>query len=144
MCMTFLVYGYPDYVCYVGVPWCAPVKVKQGHVRCQTPRGEHYKNVLGSRCKIHCERGYELHGSSEILCMASKQWSGKYTCRGQCHTDTIYRQIRWWLIATIIYIFLNIFLPFVCLKSHSIMIFDVSTNSSTNTFSRNILLILTV
>ncbi|XP_026999442.2 sushi repeat-containing protein SRPX [Tachysurus fulvidraco] len=64
-----------------GVPWCAPVKVKNGQVSCQTPRGEHYKNVLGTRCKIHCKRGYELHGSSEILCMVTKQWSGKYACR---------------------------------------------------------------
>lgn len=86
----------------VGVPWCAPVKAKHGHVRCQTPRGEHYKNVLGSRCKIHCERGYELHGSNEILCMANKQWSGKYTCRGQCRTDTIYRHIRWCLLTSTI------------------------------------------
>ncbi|KAK3568326.1 hypothetical protein QTP86_004237 [Hemibagrus guttatus] len=66
---------------YTGVPWCAPVKVNHGHVSCQTPRGEHFKNVLGTRCKIHCKRGYELHGSSEVLCMASKQWSGKYNCR---------------------------------------------------------------
>lgn len=73
-----------DNVClFLGVPWCAPVKVKHGHVSCQTPRGERYKNVLGTRCKIRCKTGYEMHGSSEILCMASKQWSGNYACRGQ-------------------------------------------------------------
>ncbi|XP_026769040.3 sushi repeat-containing protein SRPX isoform X1 [Pangasianodon hypophthalmus] len=85
-CLAYDGSGYWPYtddedVRYTGVPWCAPIKVKHGHVSCQTPRGEHYKNVLGTRCKIHCKRGYELHGSSEILCMASKQWSGKYTCR---------------------------------------------------------------
>ncbi|XP_026073782.1 sushi repeat-containing protein SRPX-like isoform X1 [Carassius auratus] len=66
---------------YTGAPWCAPVKVKHGHVSCQTPRGERNKNVLGTRCKIRCKTGYEMHGSSEILCMASKQWSGNYACR---------------------------------------------------------------
>ncbi|KAK2904956.1 hypothetical protein Q8A67_006755 [Cirrhinus molitorella] len=66
---------------YTGVPWCAPVKVKHGHISCQTPRGERYKNVLGTRCKVRCKTGYEMHGSSEILCMASKQWSGNYACR---------------------------------------------------------------
>uniref|UniRef100_A0A671PK74 Sushi repeat-containing protein SRPX-like n=1 Tax=Sinocyclocheilus anshuiensis TaxID=1608454 RepID=A0A671PK74_9TELE len=65
----------------VSVPWCAPVKVKHGHVSCQTPRGERNKNVLGTRCKIRCKTGYEMHGDSEILCMASKQWSGNYACR---------------------------------------------------------------
>lgn len=70
------------YVSILGVPWCAPVKVKHGHISCQTPRGERYKNVLGARCKIRCKTGYEMYGSSEILCMASKQWSGNYACRG--------------------------------------------------------------
>ncbi|XP_062862041.1 sushi repeat-containing protein SRPX isoform X1 [Trichomycterus rosablanca] len=86
LCVAYDGSGYWPYtddedVRHTGVPWCAPAKVKHGHVRCQTPRGERYKNVLGSRCKIHCERGYELEGSNEIVCMVTKQWSGKYTCR---------------------------------------------------------------
>ncbi|RXN28988.1 sushi repeat-containing SRPX-like isoform X1 [Labeo rohita] len=70
-----------DDASFQGVPWCAPVKVKHGHVSCQSPRAERYSNVLGTRCKIRCKTGYEMHGSSEILCMASKQWSGNYACR---------------------------------------------------------------
>ncbi|XP_028848224.1 sushi repeat-containing protein SRPX isoform X2 [Denticeps clupeoides] len=66
---------------HAGTPWCAPLKVKHGQLTCQTPRGERYKNVLGTRCKVRCSRGYELQGHSEILCLTSKQWSGKYTCR---------------------------------------------------------------
>ncbi|XP_030642297.1 sushi repeat-containing protein SRPX [Chanos chanos] len=66
---------------YAGVPWCAPVRVKHGQVSCRTPRGERYQNVLGTRCKIRCKRGYELPGSTEILCLSNKQWSGKYTCQ---------------------------------------------------------------
>ncbi|XP_051997742.1 sushi repeat-containing protein SRPX-like [Xyrauchen texanus] len=67
---------------YTGMPWCAPVKVKHGYISCQSPHGEHYKNVLGTRCKIRCKTSYEMHGSSENLCMASKLWSGNYACRG--------------------------------------------------------------
>ncbi|XP_015219645.1 sushi repeat-containing protein SRPX isoform X2 [Lepisosteus oculatus] len=64
-----------------GTPWCAPVKVKNGHVSCQTPRGEYYKNVMGTRCKIGCKKGYEVVGHPEIICMANKRWSGNYACR---------------------------------------------------------------
>ncbi|XP_056145940.1 sushi repeat-containing protein SRPX isoform X1 [Lampris incognitus] len=61
-------------------PWCAPIKVKHGDVSCRTPRGENYKNVLGTRCKIRCKRGFESE-SSEVVCMASKHWSSNYACR---------------------------------------------------------------
>lgn len=71
-----------------GSPWCAPIKVKHGHVSCQTPRGEHHKNVMGTRCKIRCKQGYEAQ-SSEVVCMASKHWSSNYACRGlNTHTHT--------------------------------------------------------
>lgn len=66
----------------VGTPWCAPIKVKHGAVSCRTPRGEHYKNVMGTRCKIRCKQGYETE-SSEVVCMASKHWSSNYACRGE-------------------------------------------------------------
>lgn len=73
-----------------GSPWCAPIKVKHGHVSCQTPRGEHHKNVMGTRCKIRCKQGYESQ-SSEVVCMASKHWSSNYACRGSStHTRTDY------------------------------------------------------
>ncbi|XP_071775868.1 sushi repeat-containing protein SRPX isoform X1 [Centroberyx gerrardi] len=65
---------------YKGTPWCAPIKVKHGDVSCRTPRGEHYKNVMGARCKIRCKRGYEAE-STEVVCMASKHWSANYACR---------------------------------------------------------------
>lgn len=66
---------------FVGTPWCAPIKVKHGDVSCRTPRGEHYRNVMGTRCKIRCKQGYEAQ-SSEVVCMASKHWSSNYACRG--------------------------------------------------------------
>uniref|UniRef100_A0A3B5MYD0 Sushi repeat containing protein X-linked n=1 Tax=Xiphophorus couchianus TaxID=32473 RepID=A0A3B5MYD0_9TELE len=65
---------------YKGTPWCAPIKLKHGDVSCHTPRGEHYRNVLGTRCKIRCKRGYESQ-NSEVVCMASKHWSSNYACR---------------------------------------------------------------
>ncbi|XP_066562147.1 sushi repeat-containing protein SRPX isoform X2 [Amia ocellicauda] len=64
-----------------GTPWCAPIKVKNGQVSCRTPRGEYYKNVMGTRCKIHCKKGYEIVGHPEVVCMANKRWSGNYACR---------------------------------------------------------------
>ncbi|KAK7882462.1 hypothetical protein WMY93_028636 [Mugilogobius chulae] len=64
---------------YKGTPWCAPIKAKHADVRCRTPRGEHYKNVMGTRCKIHCKRGYEVM-SPEVVCMANKHWSANYAC----------------------------------------------------------------
>ncbi|XP_034417551.1 sushi repeat-containing protein SRPX isoform X1 [Cyclopterus lumpus] len=65
---------------YKGTPWCAPIKVKHGDVSCRTPGGEHYRNVMGTRCKIRCKQGYESQ-SSEVVCMASKHWSSNYACR---------------------------------------------------------------
>uniref|UniRef100_A0A3Q3E328 Sushi-repeat containing protein X-linked n=1 Tax=Labrus bergylta TaxID=56723 RepID=A0A3Q3E328_9LABR len=61
-------------------PWCAPIKLKHGDVSCRTPRGEHYRNVMGTRCKIRCKQGYESQ-SSEVVCMATKHWSSNYACR---------------------------------------------------------------
>uniref|UniRef100_A0A3Q2TBP6 Sushi-repeat containing protein X-linked n=1 Tax=Fundulus heteroclitus TaxID=8078 RepID=A0A3Q2TBP6_FUNHE len=63
-----------------GTPWCAPIKLKHGDVSCRAPRGEHYRNVMGTRCKIRCKRGYESQ-NSEVVCMASKHWSSNYACR---------------------------------------------------------------
>ncbi|KAA8588017.1 hypothetical protein FQN60_001211, partial [Etheostoma spectabile] len=65
---------------YKGTPWCTPIKVKHGDVSCRTSRGEHYRNVMGTRCKIRCKQGYESQ-SSEVVCMASKHWSSNYACR---------------------------------------------------------------
>ncbi|CAB1347340.1 unnamed protein product [Coregonus sp. 'balchen'] len=67
---------------YEGTPWCAPIKVKHGDVSCRSPGGQYYKNVMGSRCKIRCKSGYEMQqGHPEVVCMASKHWSGNYACR---------------------------------------------------------------
>ncbi|XP_033965883.1 sushi repeat-containing protein SRPX [Pseudochaenichthys georgianus] len=65
---------------YKGTPWCAPIKLKHGDVSCRAPRGEHYKNVMGTRCKIRCKQGYESQ-NSEVVCMANKHWSSNYACR---------------------------------------------------------------
>ncbi|NXA15891.1 SRPX protein, partial [Sapayoa aenigma] len=62
-------------------PWCSPIKVKHGYANCRTPQGEYYKNVLGTRCDIHCQKGYELHGPSQLICQSSKRWSGKVLCK---------------------------------------------------------------
>uniref|UniRef100_A0A8C7I3Z2 Sushi-repeat containing protein X-linked n=1 Tax=Oncorhynchus kisutch TaxID=8019 RepID=A0A8C7I3Z2_ONCKI len=60
-------------------------QVKHGNVSCRSPGGEYYGNVMGSRCKIRCKRGYEMqHGHAEVVCMASKHWSGSYACRVVC------------------------------------------------------------
>lgn len=66
---------------FLGTPWCAPIKVKHGDVSCRTPRGEHYRNVMGTRCKIRCKQGYEVQ-SPEVVCMANRHWSSNYACRG--------------------------------------------------------------
>ncbi|KAK1903296.1 Sushi-repeat-containing protein SRPX, partial [Dissostichus eleginoides] len=65
---------------YKGTPWCAPIKLKHGDVSCRAPRGEHYRNVMGTRCKIRCKQGYESQ-NSEVVCMANKHWSSNYACR---------------------------------------------------------------
>ncbi|KAF4797822.1 Sushi repeat-containing protein SRPX [Turdus rufiventris] len=46
-----------------------------------TPQGEYYKNVLGTRCDIRCQKGYELHGPHQLICQSSKRWSGKVLCK---------------------------------------------------------------
>ncbi|XP_076015259.1 sushi repeat-containing protein SRPX isoform X2 [Genypterus blacodes] len=65
---------------YEGTPWCAPIKLKHGDVSCRSPGGDHYKNIMGTRCKIRCKRGYESR-NLEVVCMASKHWSSNYACR---------------------------------------------------------------
>ena len=73
-----------------GTPWCAPIKVKHGDVNCRTPRGEQLMNVMGTRCKIRCKRGYETE-NPEVVCMATKHWSSSYSCHGDAadtHTHT--------------------------------------------------------
>ncbi|NWT28999.1 SRPX protein, partial [Pheucticus melanocephalus] len=62
-------------------PWCSPIKVKHGYANCRTPQGEYYKNVLGTRCDIRCQKGYELHGPHQLICQSSKRWSGKVLCK---------------------------------------------------------------
>lgn len=74
-----------------GAPWCAPIKLKHGDVSCRTPRGEHSRNVMGTRCKIRCKRGYESQ-NSEVVCMASKHWSSNYACRGEKQWSTDHTQ----------------------------------------------------
>uniref|UniRef100_A0A673XAP6 Sushi-repeat containing protein X-linked n=1 Tax=Salmo trutta TaxID=8032 RepID=A0A673XAP6_SALTR len=82
----------PVSLCHYGVlwtPWCAPIKVKHGDVSCRSPGGEYYGNVMGSSCKIRCKKGYEMqHGHAEVVCLASKHWSGNYACRGETTTHT--------------------------------------------------------
>lgn len=65
-------------------PWCSPIKVKHGYANCRTPQGEYYKNVLGTRCDIRCQKGYELHGPHQLICQSSKRWSGKVLCKRKC------------------------------------------------------------
>ncbi|RMC06272.1 hypothetical protein DUI87_15703 [Hirundo rustica rustica] len=66
---------------YKETPWCSPIKVKHGYANCRTPQGEYYKNVLGTRCDIRCQKGYELHGPHQLICQSSKRWSGKVLCK---------------------------------------------------------------
>ncbi|POI35811.1 hypothetical protein CIB84_000436 [Bambusicola thoracicus] len=66
---------------YKETPWCSPIKVKHGYANCRTPQGEYYKNVLGTRCDIRCQKGYELHGPQQLICQSSKRWSGKVLCK---------------------------------------------------------------
>ncbi|XP_029459059.1 sushi repeat-containing protein SRPX isoform X2 [Rhinatrema bivittatum] len=66
---------------YTETPWCSPIKVKNGYASCRTPRGEYYKTVQGTRCDIHCRKGFELHGSRQVMCQSSKRWSDKFVCK---------------------------------------------------------------
>ncbi|XP_043928354.1 sushi repeat-containing protein SRPX isoform X2 [Protopterus annectens] len=66
---------------YEETPWCSPISVKNGQVSCHTPRGEYMKNVLGSTCDIRCQKGYELDGAQQVVCMTSKRWSGSFYCK---------------------------------------------------------------
>ncbi|XP_015101216.2 sushi repeat-containing protein SRPX isoform X2 [Vicugna pacos] len=67
--------GFPD------APWCSPIKVKYGDVYCRAPQGGYYKTALGTRCDIRCRKGYELHGSSQLICQSNKRWSDKVICK---------------------------------------------------------------
>ncbi|XP_017362508.2 sushi repeat-containing protein SRPX, partial [Cebus imitator] len=66
---------------YKDTPWCSPIKVKYGDVYCRAPQGGYYKTALGSRCDIRCQKGYELHGSSLLICQSNKRWSDKVICK---------------------------------------------------------------
>ncbi|OCT91704.1 hypothetical protein XELAEV_18014766mg [Xenopus laevis] len=71
-------------------PWCSPIKVKNGHATCNSPYRSYYKNAKGARCNIYCQKGYELHGASQVICQEDKRWSGKYLCKQKrCHTLTM-------------------------------------------------------
>ncbi|XP_051870327.1 sushi repeat-containing protein SRPX [Pristis pectinata] len=66
---------------YEDIPECAPLKVKNGYVRCRTPQGVHYQNAQGTVCDVSCRHGYEIHGLSRVHCLSSKRWSQTVTCR---------------------------------------------------------------
>uniref|UniRef100_A0A2K5V0B0 Sushi repeat containing protein X-linked n=1 Tax=Macaca fascicularis TaxID=9541 RepID=A0A2K5V0B0_MACFA len=66
---------------YKDTPWCSPIKVKYGDVYCRAPQGGYYKTALGTRCDIRCQKGYELHGSSLLICQSNKRWSDKVICK---------------------------------------------------------------
>uniref|UniRef100_A0A8C0MVW7 Sushi repeat containing protein X-linked n=1 Tax=Canis lupus familiaris TaxID=9615 RepID=A0A8C0MVW7_CANLF len=66
---------------YKDTPWCSPIKVKYGDVYCRAPQGGYYKTALGTRCDIRCRKGYELHGSSQLVCQSNKRWSDKVICK---------------------------------------------------------------
>ncbi|KAE8623070.1 hypothetical protein XENTR_v10005479 [Xenopus tropicalis] len=71
-------------------PWCSPIKVKNGHATCSSPYSSYYKNAKGARCNIYCQKGYELHGASQVICQEDKRWSGKYLCKQKrCPTLTM-------------------------------------------------------
>ncbi|XP_075445793.1 sushi repeat-containing protein SRPX isoform X5 [Ascaphus truei] len=61
--------------------WCSPIKVKNGHATCSSPYGSYYKTIRGTRCNIHCQKGFELHGASQVICQSDKRWSDKYACK---------------------------------------------------------------
>ncbi|XP_053486417.1 sushi repeat-containing protein SRPX2 [Ictalurus furcatus] len=66
--------------------WCRTLKLHNGHMTCSSPRGGNYRNSLGTRCALSCERGYKLLGQSSVQCMSSRRWSGTAYCRVvRCH-----------------------------------------------------------
>uniref|UniRef100_A0A8I6AAL5 Sushi repeat-containing protein SRPX n=1 Tax=Rattus norvegicus TaxID=10116 RepID=A0A8I6AAL5_RAT len=75
---------------YKDTPWCSPIKVKYGDVYCRAPPGGYYKTALGTRCDIRCRKGYELHGSSQLVCQSNRRWSDKVICKQKrCPTLTM-------------------------------------------------------
>ncbi|KAM7177352.1 sushi repeat-containing protein SRPX isoform 2-T2 [Macrochelys suwanniensis] len=82
LCLAWLLaWGVCLSLAYQETPWCSPIKVKHGNANCRTPQGEYYKNVLGTRCDIRCQKGYELHGPQQLICQSNKRWSGKVLCK---------------------------------------------------------------
>lgn len=71
----------PLFLLPIDTPWCSPIKVKYGDVYCRAPEGGYYKTALGTRCDIRCRKGYELHGSSQLICLSNKRWSDKVICK---------------------------------------------------------------
>ncbi|KAJ8255135.1 hypothetical protein GJAV_G00201310 [Gymnothorax javanicus] len=66
--------------------WCNSLKLHNGEVTCFSPRGGNYRNTLGTRCEMTCDRGYRLLGRSSLMCMPSRRWSGTAYCRQvRCH-----------------------------------------------------------
>jgi hypothetical protein len=55
--------------------------VAYGDVYCRAPQGGYYKTTLGTRCDIHCQKGYELQGSPQVICQSNKRWSDKVICK---------------------------------------------------------------
>ncbi|XP_058040441.1 sushi repeat-containing protein SRPX isoform X4 [Ahaetulla prasina] len=66
---------------YKDIPWCSPIKVKNGYANCRNPQEGHYRNVLGTTCDIHCQKGYGLNGPQHLICQSNKRWSGKVLCK---------------------------------------------------------------
>lgn len=57
---------------------------------CRAPQGGYYKTALGTRCDIRCRKGYELHGSSQLVCQSDKRWSDKVICKREYQP--------WWVL----------------------------------------------
>ncbi|KAM4819313.1 sushi repeat-containing protein SRPX isoform 1-T1 [Thomomys bottae] len=75
---------------YEDTPWCSPIKVRYGDVYCRAPRGGYYRTALGARCDIRCQKGYEIQGSSQVICQLNKRWSDKAICKQKrCPTLTM-------------------------------------------------------
>ncbi|KAM4662049.1 sushi repeat-containing protein SRPX2 isoform 1-T2 [Discoglossus pictus] len=71
---------------YQALRWCHDFKVQDGEAACYSPRGGGYRSTLGTRCRLSCDQGFRLIGSSSVQCLASRRWSGYAHCRRiQCH-----------------------------------------------------------
>ncbi|KAM7339372.1 hypothetical protein ACRRTK_002856 [Alexandromys fortis] len=65
---------------YKDAPWCAPLRVKDGDVRCRGP----HARALGSSCDVRCRRGFELRGPATVVCRPDRRWSDRAAC---AHVD---------------------------------------------------------